>query len=681
MMPGGPGGMAPGGMPGSGGMMPGGMPGGPGGMMPGGGMPGPGGMMPGGGDMMGGYGMPGMYTGGQREDRAVEYMTPEEAQKAGLPLAQTIYPLRSILVQASFPYKLQIAENRKAMRMPEQKGAALTSGFGPGGGGSPRFGPGGSPGAMPPGVGSPGATPPGMAGPTMPGSPAMPGAGGYPGATGTASGAAYMNNPYPVFDGFEVERRILPFGSKVWSPWTFYDHENEYFTKIRARKWADDPDKDYLLYFLRPVAERMWAPLPMLVEELAKWPDLTMPMIVENIKKLKEAGKQPITPSDWVKRFGKTAGSENPYAPIGAGATGGMGYPGAGGMPGSFGSEMPGEGPGGFGGLKPGMPGSPAGGFPPGGGMQQPGGMTPGGMPGTFGSEPMPEVEYSLMRFLDLDIRPGYSYQYRIRVKMKNPNHNQFDKVSRKSDAKVETLYGVWAELQDIITIPPERYVYAGDADRYIKDVDEMYKSNGREPKLREVMEYRQVQDGRRAVVQFQTWMPEIRIDGSNKKEPIGTWVSAEMPVAPGEYVGRRQLIELPLWSSSQQAYVLRELSGGVKVAGLGNQKHQPKGWPVSFHTLSVLVDFVGGKTKAELPDRTVTDESATEVLVLLPDGKLLVRNSLADQEDPDKKARQETWDKWLERVKQRKEDMTAPMEPGSGGGFKRGGGFGGPGR
>ena len=63
----------------------------------------------------------------------------------------------------------------------------------------------------------------------------------------------------------------------------------------------------------------MWAPLPKLADELAKWPDLTMKPILENIKKLEEAGKQPVTPTEWQKRFEKTSGSENPYAPFGAG--------------------------------------------------------------------------------------------------------------------------------------------------------------------------------------------------------------------------------------------------------------------------------------------------------------------------------------------------------------------------
>jgi hypothetical protein len=303
-------------------------------------------------------------------------------------------------------------------------------------------------------------------------------------------------------------------------------------------------------------------------------------------------------------------------------------------------------------------------------------------MPGGFAGSmtPPPEVEHVLLRFLDADVKPGWSYQYRIRVKMKNPNFGQKTAVSRPADAKVETLYGPWVPIEEWVTVQPETFLYAGEADKYLDEVQKLYDANGKERRILLVMEQPQVRDGKRAVVQFQTWLPQIRIDGGNKTEPIGTWVVADMPVAPGEFVGRRQLVELPLWSAGLANYVLRELSGGVRIAGLSKDQHQPKGWPVNFRTLSVLVDFEGGKTRAQVGTKELTDDSATEVLILRPDGKLLVRNSEADKADPDRKSRQETWDKWLERVKARKE--AAPTAPTPGGGFGRpgAGGPGGPG-
>ncbi|HET6575728.1 MAG TPA: hypothetical protein VFG68_19160, partial [Fimbriiglobus sp.] len=262
-----------GGMPGGG--MPGGMPG-PGGM--GGGMPGFGGGSPDGGNPYGGsmFGMGDMF-GGQRDDRSVEYVTPADVQKRGLQLAQTVYPLKAVLVQCALPVSLQIKENRKALRMPERKGVTNMFGGMPGGfpGGQPGALPGGQPGPTFPGTGGAG-SPDGIGG-AQPGGMPGPGGmfGGMPGMPGSSGGAAYMNSPYPVYDGFDVERRSLPPGAKDWSSWTPYDHENEYFTKIRARKWADDPyqGQGYLSYFLRPYTERLWAPLPMLADDLASWPE------------------------------------------------------------------------------------------------------------------------------------------------------------------------------------------------------------------------------------------------------------------------------------------------------------------------------------------------------------------------------------------------------------------------
>ena len=95
------------------------------------------------------------------------------------------------------------------------------------------------------------------------------------------------------------------------------------------------------------------------------------------------------------------------------------------------------------------------------------------------------------------------------------------------------------------------------------------------------------------AVVQVATWMEQVRAGDGAKREPVGSWVVAEMPVGRGEFVGRKQFVKLPLWSSESQQYVLREVSDKV-VKG----KYQPRGWLVDFSTKSVLVDFEGGRVK-----------------------------------------------------------------------------------
>jgi hypothetical protein len=632
--------------------MPGGMQPGMGGMTPGQGVLAPPGSGPGGGgegemagpggSMMGGYNpygssMGGM-TGGPRDDKTVKYVTPEEAARDNLVLAQTVYPLRAILVNMAFPLKQQLEEIRIALRARNLQEAMAFS--------------------------------------------------------------SYQGQYGPVFDGFEVERQIVyPDGKH--SEWAVYDHEAEYWSKIYARAISYQADDGYLVPLIR-YNQYLAAPLPRLADQLGAYPDLRIPVIEEVVKKMKEAGKQPVVASEWEKRFQKKPGGDrpygiggsNPFAQPGGGMNGevppgmpGPGVPGSvggpfggsprpsgvrgpmGGFPGASGSQMPPS----NGGYPPGMTGGPTGGgYPPG----APGAAMPG-MPGANGSMQNtqvlgPESEYLLMRFMDVDVKPGFGYRYRIRVKMRNPNYRLKDKVSRPADANYEFLYGQWAEIQDPFVVPPESYLYAYDADKYIDQAKALSEDAGRDAAaINKVMQLTPVQKGQEAVVQFQTWMPEVRIDGT-KKEPVGTWVLAATPVARGEYIGHRQLIQLPLWSAGLNNYVLRELSGSARIANVRDPKHQPKGWPVNFRTLSVLVDYTGGRVNKEVDGRNIEDDAAEELLIIRPDGKLLVRNSVADMRDPQREKRNKDWDEWLKRVKERKEAETNGPPGGSPNGFER---------
>jgi hypothetical protein len=319
-------------------------------------------------------------------------------------------------------------------------------------------------------------------------------------------------------------------------------------------------------------------------------------------------------------------------------------------------------------------PGATPGSMPPG----MSGAMPPGlGMPGMAGgflqnTKLGPESDYLLMRFMDVDVKPGFGYRYRIRVKMRNPNFKHNDKVSRPADANKEFLYGQWAEIQKPFVVPPERYLYAYDPDKYIEQVKTLTEDSGRDTAaINKVMQLTPVQKGQEPTVQFQTWMPLVRIDGS-KKEPVGTWVVAAMPAARGEYIGHRQLIQLPLWSAGVQNYVLRELSGSARIANVRDPKHQPKGWPVNFRTFDVLVDYAGGRINKQVADRNIEDDAAEELLIVRPDGMVLLRNSVADMRNPAREKRNKDWDEWLKRVKARKDAETSGPPGGVPNGFER---------
>jgi len=128
----------------------------------------------------------------------------------------------------------------------------------------------------------------------------------------------------------------------------------------------------------------------------------------------------------------------------------------------------------------------------------------------------------------------------------------------------------------------------------------------------------------------------------------------ADMPVGRGEYVGRKAVVQLPLWSSAQKGYTIREVPGKIIAPTLLEKNPtQPKGWLIDFTAdKSVLVDFEGGKVKTRpVKANPIDEETATELLIVRSDGSLMVRTSSTDANDVLRKELTGMWDKWLTEV------------------------------
>ncbi|MCS7269483.1 MAG: hypothetical protein NZ703_00205, partial [Gemmataceae bacterium] len=476
----------------------------------------------------------------------------------------------------------------------------------------------------------------------------------------TAEAARYG----PVYDGFVVQRRITQINPKdgkviVRQDWTDFDFEKVYQEVIWPRKLADHIEDGYIAYFIR-YDMALALPLPQVVEELGTYPEVRLPSIVETIQKLQKASEKPVTASETLKRLqgtatrrelykpetGRSTGAASLYGPgfTGPGspddATGGTGVPPAG---------MPPVGP-------PGVPGAPPGVAGPGPGSYDPSQFY-AGMPKSV------EIEHLLLRFIDVDVQPGFTYEYRIRLRMRNPNYQRPSEVANPADAKVEFLESPWTTLDRPITVPPESFLFAGDVGEYRKKIDEEY---GKDRNVRELRELLQVKDNQ-AVVELASWLEQVRTDSGGKREPVGAWVLAEIPVGRGEFIGRKHYVKLPLWSSAAQAYVLREIPDRVISTRPGQKDAaQPKGWMVDFSTPAILVDFEGGIFRGRVANKDINEEAATEMLILRPDGKLEVRKSSVDQNDSIRKRIAEMWNKWVKTAEKRHSD----------GGTTPGGGF-----
>jgi hypothetical protein len=240
--------------------------------------------------------------------------------------------------------------------------------------------------------------------------------------------------------------------------------------------------------------------------------------------------------------------------------------------------------------------------------------------------------EHCLVRILDADVEPGKTYRYRLQVRMANPNFGRKD-VARPAAAAVKELTSPWYELPQVVRVGSDLVWY--------------------------VIEQRRAApvDLRQVALQAHRWLDAFR-PGGGAVVPVGDWVVAErVPVYRGEYLGRKVGVEVPYWRYNEEQFVLAKAPRGDTRVEVDFSNAPRRGGG------TVLVDFEQGRRtfrKAHGPDsgRLVHDESATEVLFLSPDGRLLARSSAADVNDPERVRR-------LREYRRRVDDVKGAGAPG----------------
>ncbi len=691
---------AGGGPAGAGGPGGGGFPGGPGGPA------GPGGGFPGGAGGPMGPGMPGgsggLFAGGKTTETAIEWIKYSEWEKKpfGTP-AYSVYPIRMGVVHMSFPLQKQLEEIRKALRLksiartvaeagpdtmmakhPETGKPILYSEYVKLLGGSL---PPAASGAGPGGPGMPGM--PGMPGGGMPGTPGMPGGGGpsrppsggmFPGgpagagnppAGGESGPALTLNSAMaaPVFSGFVVERREVMRDGKpgVWYP---FDHVENYSEQFEIYEAKTIPEGGFMPNFLRPeVGQDMSFPMPELsknwtsipqgplpagmVIDKPKYPvEIRMPSIILDWKALEAANVKPTKQSDYLKRLGAAR------------------------QPKSFGDSN--SGTGGSTGISD---------FNPDGGTNT-GNSTlndPNKLP----------VGHMLIRFMDTKLEPGATYQYRVKIRFRNPNYAKPKDMAIEKLADEEFIESNFYELKHSLRVPNEDFVFATSQRSYEEHIGEILKHYGEaesnklankqaESQLKKMYELDDVKAAdpkqpRKAVLQMQRWMPQVLI--GDTVEPVGGWVQAEIPVGIGEYIGKKVLVELPLWRANEDKYILSEMpkptiTNWPKKEQAAAPPLMPVGRPLDFSTQSVLLDFEGGKLNYRPSPNasSINDESTTELLILREDGRIEVRKEAVDVVNKARLARETGWKEWIAAVKKDSPSLHSQgsgQEPGSGSG------------
>jgi hypothetical protein len=252
--------------------------------------------------------------------------------------------------------------------------------------------------------------------------------------------------------------------------------------------------------------------------------------------------------------------------------------------------------------------------------------------------------EHCLIRVIDVTVRPGQTYRYRLRVRMANPNYKRAD-VASPELAEGKALLSDWYEVPQLAAMPPEHHVYAVDQ----SDLDGKKYSgqNAGVPLVRD----------RQVALQIHKWLEKADV-GSVEPVPVGEWTVAERVIAMrGEYVARKQRVEVPYWNSARESFVLAsDRSGRGKTKGVLADFSPPTGGEM------ILVDFEGGdlsytrargKNDGKAEGVCVAEKAGYEALILSPDGKLLAHASWTDASDQERVRRLDGWRRRMKEVKE----------------------------
>jgi hypothetical protein len=269
-----------------------------------------------------------------------------------------------------------------------------------------------------------------------------------------------------------------------------------------------------------------------------------------------------------------------------------------------------------------------------------------------FAGQQLRAPSSALIRFLDFYVEPGKTYEYRVQVRMANPNYNRKD--VREDLAEKPELVSEWVEVPQKLTIPEEIRYYAYDI-KFAEPKNSEYRGQN-------------APDKNQAALQIHKWLSVLSPKKDSPSYPVGDWSICERElVYRGERIGQVHQVKVPIWMFDQAQFVLMT----NPAERLLRNKHKID---VSFSPAgnndAVLVDFTEpvvtyqraaeAKEDGDAPaSPKAEDKVPQEVLILSPEGRLLVHNSAVDKSDEtpegkERKARVEAWHKKIQEMEKK---------------------------
>jgi hypothetical protein len=242
-------------------------------------------------------------------------------------------------------------------------------------------------------------------------------------------------------------------------------------------------------------------------------------------------------------------------------------------------------------------------------------------------TDPSAIPEHCLVRIIDVAVEPGRRYEYRFKVRIRNPNFKRDQVAAPPELAKSEHLVSEWVYVPGQITIAPDLAFYAVDQKEFEPSRFAEAKASDRD----------------QTVVQLHHWVDEAGPEPGTTLEPVGDWAVAErVLVRAGEYIGGNHVVELPIWNWLQERFVL---ASSPKDRG---DKRIVLPFTDEQEIAPLLVDFSGGEVEFKGSRESVP----RELLVLMPNGRLVARSSALDAADPDRREHYRHWRGRVDRIK-----------------------------
>jgi hypothetical protein len=246
-----------------------------------------------------------------------------------------------------------------------------------------------------------------------------------------------------------------------------------------------------------------------------------------------------------------------------------------------------------------------------------------------------PNNPMALVRFVDVDVAAGAEYQYRIAVRLANPNYKLSTKlVANAGWTKNKDLASDWVETPRI-SIPEEYHYYVINQTKGFVSRIRPHDDPNRNT-TNDATAPANAYKAERIPFQFHKYVGTFQTPDLLTRYVADWEVAERVLIGKGEALGREVEVEAIAWNSGKGQFEYASTASKT----VKNPKLQgSSGLPVDFRPPQpiVLLDYVGGEVRyapksgaAPILDR----ECATEALLLLPDGTMIVRNSRHDMDD-----------------------------------------------